>query len=70
MAHVALPLGAARHAHHPWSPRGGIASRSSSVASEPQKKEKDSGHTDEPSSSKGHNKKRKADHSVNMVDRP
>jgi hypothetical protein len=35
-----------------------------------QKKEKDSGHADQHSSSKGHNKKRKADHSVNMVERP
>jgi hypothetical protein len=34
-----------------------------------QKKEKDSGHTDQPSSSKGHDKKRKADHSVNTVER-
>jgi hypothetical protein len=34
------------------------------------KKEKESGHEDQPSSSKGHNKKRKADHSVNMVERP
>jgi hypothetical protein len=35
-----------------------------------QKKEKESGHTDQPSSSKGHDKKRKADHSVNAVERP
>jgi hypothetical protein len=35
-----------------------------------QKKEKDSGHADQPSSSKGHDKKRKADHSINMVERP
>jgi hypothetical protein len=35
-----------------------------------QKKEKDSGHIDQPSSSKGHDKKRKADHSVNAVERP
>jgi hypothetical protein len=33
------------------------------------KKEKDSGHTDQPSSSKGHDKKRKADCSVNVVKR-
>jgi hypothetical protein len=35
-----------------------------------EKKEKDSGHTDQPSSSKGHGKKRKIDLSVNMVERP
>jgi hypothetical protein len=35
-----------------------------------QKKEKESGHTDQPSSYKGHNKKRKEDCSVNMVERP
>jgi hypothetical protein len=35
-----------------------------------QKKEKDSGHIDQPSSSKGHDKKRKADHSINTVERP
>jgi hypothetical protein len=35
-----------------------------------QKKEKDSGHIDQPNSSKGHDKKRKADHSVNAVERP
>jgi hypothetical protein len=34
------------------------------------KKEKESSHEDQPSSSKGHNKKRKADHSINMVERP
>jgi hypothetical protein len=34
-----------------------------------QKKEKESGHTDQPSSSKGHDKKRKADCSVNTVER-
>jgi hypothetical protein len=34
-----------------------------------QKKEKDSGHTYQPSSSKGHAKKRKADHSINAVER-
>jgi hypothetical protein len=33
-----------------------------------QKKEKDTGHADKPSSSKGHDKKRKADHSVNVVE--
>jgi hypothetical protein len=35
-----------------------------------QKKEKNSGHTDQPSSSKDHYKKRKADHSVNVVEQP
>jgi hypothetical protein len=35
-----------------------------------QKKEKDLGHADQPSSSKGHDKKRNADHSVNAVERP
>jgi hypothetical protein len=35
-----------------------------------QKKEKDSGHTDQPSSSKGHDKKRKADCFINAVERP
>jgi hypothetical protein len=35
-----------------------------------EKKEKDSGHTDQPSSSKGHDKKRKADHSINAVEWP
>jgi hypothetical protein len=35
-----------------------------------QKKEKESGHTDQPSSSKGHDKKRKEDHSINTVERP
>jgi hypothetical protein len=35
-----------------------------------QKKEKESGHVDQPSSSKGHDKKRKADHYVNAVERP
>jgi hypothetical protein len=35
-----------------------------------QKKEKDSSHVDQPSSSKGHDKKRKVDHSVNVVERP
>jgi hypothetical protein len=33
-----------------------------------QKKEKESGHTNQPSSSKGHDKKRKADRSVNNVE--
>jgi hypothetical protein len=33
-----------------------------------QKKEKESGHTDQPSSSKGHDKKRKVDHDVNAVE--
>jgi hypothetical protein len=32
-----------------------------------QKKEKDSGHADKPSSSKGHDKQRKVDHSINMM---
>jgi hypothetical protein len=32
------------------------------------KKEKESGHTDHPSSSKGHDKKRKADRSINMME--
>jgi hypothetical protein len=35
-----------------------------------QKKEKESSHTDQPSSSKGHDKKRKADCSVNAVEWP
>jgi hypothetical protein len=35
-----------------------------------QKKEKEPGHTDQPSSSKGHDKKRKKDHSVNVVEQP
>jgi hypothetical protein len=34
-----------------------------------QKKEKESGHMNQPSSSKGHDKKRKVDHSVNAVER-
>jgi hypothetical protein len=33
-----------------------------------QKKEKDSGHVDQPSSSKGHDKKRKVDRSINAVE--
>jgi hypothetical protein len=32
------------------------------------KKEKESGHTDQPSSSKGHDKKRKADHFINTME--
>jgi hypothetical protein len=35
-----------------------------------QKKEKDTGHADQPSSSKCHDKKRKVDRSVNVVERP
>jgi hypothetical protein len=35
-----------------------------------QKKEKDSGHADQPSLSKGHDKKRKVDHFVNVVEWP
>jgi hypothetical protein len=35
-----------------------------------QKKEKELGYTDHPSSSKGHNKKRKVDRSINVVERP
>jgi hypothetical protein len=34
-----------------------------------QKKEKELGHIDQPCSSKGHDKKRKVDHSVNAVER-
>jgi 5-methylcytosine-specific restriction endonuclease McrBC regulatory subunit McrC len=34
------------------------------------KKEKESGHRDQPSSSKDHGKKRKVDHSINMVEQP
>jgi hypothetical protein len=34
-----------------------------------QKKEKESSHTNQPSSSKGHDKKRKVDRSVNNVER-
>jgi hypothetical protein len=34
-----------------------------------QMKEKDSGHVDQPSSSKGHDNKRKVDHSINTVER-
>jgi hypothetical protein len=34
-----------------------------------QKKEKEPGHAGQPSSSKGHDKKRKVDHSVNNVER-
>jgi hypothetical protein len=35
-----------------------------------QKKEKESGRTDQPSSSKGHDKKRKVDCSINAVEQP
>jgi hypothetical protein len=35
-----------------------------------QKKEKESDHMDQPCSSKGHDKKRKADHSINAVEQP
>jgi hypothetical protein len=35
-----------------------------------QKTEKDSSHTDQPSSSKGHDKKSKVDRSINAVERP
>jgi hypothetical protein len=35
-----------------------------------QKKEKELGHTDQPSSYKGHDKKRKVDHSVNAMEQP
>jgi hypothetical protein len=35
-----------------------------------EKKKEESGHTDQSSSSKGHDKKRKADHSINAVERP
>jgi hypothetical protein len=35
-----------------------------------QKREKDSCHVNQPSSSKGHDKKRKTDHFINMVERP
>jgi hypothetical protein len=35
-----------------------------------QKKEKESDHSDQPSSSKGHKKKRKAEHSLNNIERP
>jgi hypothetical protein len=34
------------------------------------REQKELGHMDQPSSSKGHNKKRKADHIVNVVKRP
>jgi hypothetical protein len=33
------------------------------------REQKESGHTDQPSSSKGHDKKRKADCSINAVER-
>jgi hypothetical protein len=35
-----------------------------------EQKKEESGHSDQPSSSKGHDKKRKADHSVNIIERP
>jgi hypothetical protein len=35
-----------------------------------EQKEKESGHMEQPSSSKGHDKKRKVDHSVNVVEGP
>jgi hypothetical protein len=35
-----------------------------------QKKEKESGHINHPSSCKGHDKKRKVDHSINTVEQP
>jgi hypothetical protein len=35
-----------------------------------QKKEKESGHVNQPSSLKGHGKKRKVDHSINAVEQP
>jgi hypothetical protein len=35
-----------------------------------EQKKKESLHMDQPSSSKAHNRKRKADHSVNLVERP
>jgi hypothetical protein len=35
-----------------------------------QKKEKELGHMDQPSLSKGHNKKRKANHFINVVEQP
>jgi hypothetical protein len=35
-----------------------------------QTKEKESGHSDQPNSSKGHGKNWKADHSVNNIERP
>jgi hypothetical protein len=35
-----------------------------------QKKEKESGHADQPSSFKGHDRKRKIDHSINNVELP
>jgi hypothetical protein len=35
-----------------------------------EQKEEESGHTDQPSSWKGHNKKRKVDHSINNVQQP
>jgi hypothetical protein len=44
--------------------------KEATLDSREQKKKKESGHLDQPSSSKGHDKKRKADHSVNDVERP
>jgi hypothetical protein len=35
-----------------------------------QKKEKESGHVNQPSSLMGHGKKRKVDHSINAVEQP
>jgi hypothetical protein len=34
------------------------------------REQKESGHLDQPSCSKGHDKKRKSDHSINAVERP
>jgi hypothetical protein len=34
------------------------------------REQKESGHTDQPSSSKGHDKKRKANRSINAMERP
>jgi hypothetical protein len=39
------------------------------VTLDTREQKKDSGHTDQPSLSKGHNKNRKADYSVNAVER-
>jgi hypothetical protein len=38
------------------------------VTLDTREKKKESGHPDRPSSSKGHNRKRKPDHSVNAVE--
>jgi hypothetical protein len=35
-----------------------------------EQKEEESGHTDQPSSCKGHNQKRKVDHFINNVEQP